>query len=367
MPRGTSGLIYDLNLLKRRAWLFIPSFLIGLFVAFVLVSGAGDANAVATMQIDTIVYDAVIGGDRGLRIFEAETMTTDDRFKAKVRARIGDEKFDYARFSIALSPISVADGVSRGILTVAVTDPNKADAERFRQAWVETFIFEFIEQEGLFRSRFIDNSIEVANKSEADYQALTAILKPAAAAKGIPLAALLEAGDNSLISQLNVQEVDFFRQIAEIQGAIQVYGSATPSADLAIVASSILGQPVDAANAQAALRNRAASLQLAMQSAQQFRFRLSDGALDAAFLAQLDELRGARDIKAQAFIRLANAKIAVRSAESDVETSYSLSGGIAGTTQGRIAVAIAFTLVFGVIAIYVVEWLSQLRRQGEVS
>ena len=78
--------MYDLNLVKRRAWLFIPLFLLGLFVAFVLVSAAGDANAVATMQIETVVHDAV-GGDRGLRIFEAESMTTDEKFKAKVRAR----------------------------------------------------------------------------------------------------------------------------------------------------------------------------------------------------------------------------------------------------------------------------------------
>ena len=364
MPRGTSGLMYDLNLVKRRAWLFIPFFLLGLFVAFVLVSAAGDANAVATMQIETVVHDAV-GGDRGLRIFEAESMTTDEKFKAKVRARIRDETFDYARFSISLSPISVADGVSRGILTLSVTDPKKAEAERFRQAWVDTFIEEYTTEGGLFRTRFIENVVDVAKKAEANYQGVSTTLKPLAESKGLPLSALLEGGDSSLPNQLNVQEIDLSRQLAEIQGALQVYGSATPSGDTAAVASSILGQPVDAANALGALKNRGASLQFAIQAIQQQRIRISDGAQDPAFLAQLDELRAANYIKSQAYYRLANARVAVDSAESDVETSYSLSGGIAGTTQGRVAVVIAFTLVFGIIAIYTVEWLSQLRRQGD--
>lgn len=365
MPRGTSGLMYDLNLVKRRAWLFIPFFLVGLIVAFLFVSAAGDANAVASMQIETIVHDAATGGDRGLRIFEAEAMTTDEKFKAKVRARIGDEKFDYARFSISLSPISVADGVSRGVLTLSVTDPEKAEAERFRQVWVDTFVEEFTTQNGLFRTRFIENATDVANKGQADFQRLYAAIRPAAEAKGLPLSALLEGGDSSLANQMNVQEAVLSRQLGEIQGALQAYRGASPSPELAAVASSILGQPVDAASAIGALTNRGRSIQGAIEATQQQRVRLSDGAQDPAFLAQLDELRGANFIKVQASYRLANVRVAVRSAESDVEASYSLSGGIAGTTQGRVAVAIAFTLVFGVIAIYTVEWLSQLRRQGD--
>jgi hypothetical protein len=357
--------MYDLNLVKRRAWLFIPFFLLGLIVAFVFVSVAGDANAVASLQIETIVHDAVIGGDRGLRIFEAEAMTTDVAFKAKVRTRIGNAQFDYARFSISLNPISVADGVSRGVLTVSVTDPKKAQAELFRQAWVDTFIQEYTADDGLFRTRFIETSTGVAVAAEAEFQRIYTALKPAADAKGIPLAALLEGGDASLVGQLNVQEADLTRQLYEIQGALQAYGSSLTSPDLAAVTSSLLKTPVDATSALGALRNRATSLQLAIQAIRQQRTALSDVALDAAFLSQVDELRGARDIKGQSYVRLANANVAVRSARSDVESSYSLSGGIAGTMQGRIAVAVAFTLVFGIIAIYTVEWLSQLRRQGD--
>jgi hypothetical protein len=44
-----------------------------------------------------------------------------------------------------------------------------------------------------------------------------------------------------------------------------------------------------------------------------------------------------------------------------METSYTFSGGLAGSLLGRIAVVIAVTLVFGLIAIYAWEWLSQVR------
>ncbi len=52
----------------------------------------------------------------------------------------------------------------------------------------------------------------------------------------------------------------------------------------------------------------------------------------------------------------------VTSAESTVETSYSFSGGAAGTLVGRVAVVLAVTIVFGLIAIYTLEWLSQVSR-----
>ena len=55
------------------------------------------------------------------------------------------------------------------------------------------------------------------------------------------------------------------------------------------------------------------------------------------------------------------AGIAVASSQSSIETSYTSSGGIAGTLFGRIAVVVAVTLVFGLIAIYVFEWLAQVR------
>ncbi len=366
MPRGTSGLVHDLNLVKRRAWLFVPFFLIGLFVAFVLVSAAGDANAVATMQVETIVHDAVIGGDRGLRIFEAQSMTGDKEFKDKVIARTGDPSFEYARFSISLNPISVADGVSRGVLTLAITDATKVNAEKFRQAWVDTFVQEYIEPDGLFRRRFIEKQILVARNAEADYLAGYAALKPTAEARGYLLDSFLSPGaDASLQSQLTVQEAKLVSEFAQVQGTVLAYSGVTPNAELAAAASSVLGQPVDAANALGALTARGKALQAALSAIRDQRSKLSDGAFDTAFQERLIELRGSALIRDQSYVRLANGRVAVRSAESHAETSYTFSGGVAGTAQGRVAVTIAFTLVFGVIAIYTLEWLSQLRRERD--
>ncbi len=365
MPRGTSGLLYDLNLVKRRAWLFLPFLVLGVLVAFSLNSVAGDANATATLQLDTIVYDAVIGGDRGLRVFEAQSMTTDDRFKARVRERIGDENFDYSRFAVSLLPISIADGVSRGNLTVTVTDTSLAEAERFRQAWVDTFLDEYNLPEGLYRKRFLENTADVAADAEKNFQALYAELKPQADAKGVSLDVLLGGGETSLPYSLNAEEARVIAELAETQGAARAYATSGPSAELAAVASSILGQPVDAANALAALNGHARALQASLDGIRQQRTAISDGAFDGAFLQKLSELRGAREIRQSTFIRHANARIAVKSAESDAEVSYSFSGGVAGSNRGRVAVAIAITVVFGLIAIYTVEWLSQLRRQGD--
>lgn len=365
MPRSTSGLIYDLQLLRRRAWLFIPFFLIGLFVAFVLVSAAGDANAVATLQLDTNVSDAVIGGDRGLRIFEAQSMTGEQAFKDKVVARIGDPGFDYSRFAISLSPISVADGVSRGILTVSVTDATKVNAEKYRQAWVDTFVREYTAPDGLFRTRFIDTKILVARDAEEDYLKGYAALKPIVEAKGYALDSFLSTGaDFTLQSQLSIQEAKVVSELAQVQGYVNAYAGFAPSAELAASASSVLGQPVDAANALGALNARVKALQSAIASIRDQRAKLSDSAFDQAFQERLAELRGAAEVRNNSYVRLANARVAVRSAISHVETSYSFSGGVAGTTRGRVAVTVAFTLVFGVIAIYTLEWLSQLRRQG---
>src|SRR5512138_426995 len=106
MPPRTSGLQRDLNLLKRRWWVFIPFLLLGILIAVAFGSFAGQSNAVASMQLDTVIHELFSGGDRGLRIFEADAMTTDDEFKQKVIQATGDPNFDYARFSIALTPIS---------------------------------------------------------------------------------------------------------------------------------------------------------------------------------------------------------------------------------------------------------------------
>ena len=72
MPPGTSGLERDLNLVRRRAWLFIPFAILGILAALFVGRATGDSNAVASLTLDTTVHDLVAGGDRGLRIFEAQ-------------------------------------------------------------------------------------------------------------------------------------------------------------------------------------------------------------------------------------------------------------------------------------------------------
>jgi hypothetical protein len=83
MSPHSSGLQRDLNLVRRHAWLFIPFFVFGLLVAYAFGSVAGDANAVATLTLDTVIQDVVAGGDRRGSVFEAESVTADDRFQAE--------------------------------------------------------------------------------------------------------------------------------------------------------------------------------------------------------------------------------------------------------------------------------------------
>ena len=92
---------------------------------------------------------------------------------------------------------------------------------------------------------------------------------------------------------------------------------------------------------------------------------LAETQLNQQQLAFVDEARGQRAVKDSSYIRLANAEVAVDSAESHITASYTFSGGLAGSLIGRIAVAIAVTVVFGLIAIYTVEWLSQARTESD--
>ena len=72
-------------------------------------------------------------------------------------------------------------------------------------------------------------------------------------------------------------------------------------------------------------------------------------------------VRSTNAVRSDAYVRLNNARVAVTSSQSTAEVSYSSSGGVAGSLVGRIAIVIAVTLVFGLIAIYLLEWLSQVR------
>ena len=359
MPGETSGLARDIRLVRRRAWLFVPAFIVGVLLAFGINRVIGQANAVAVLKLDTVLQELVIGGDRGLRIFEAQSMTTDDAFKEKVLQAIGDPDFDYARFNISLFPISVADGVSRGNLTVSIKDSSKAEAERLRQAWVDVFVTEFVAQDGLFRQRFIDSKREVLEIAEAEFAAAYAALLPRARELGLPLDELLR-GSNSLREEYNRTEADLRARLAMVRGALD-----SPAPITGSLVGVITGTPVPDAEAVATLRNYQSALAKAVAAIEARREQVSDGGYPVDFQTAVDSLRALTELKFQAASRLDQARVAVTTARSTVEVDYSFSGGVAGTLIGRVAVVIAVTLVLGLIAIYTLEWLSQVSLRSD--
>jgi hypothetical protein len=358
MPGVASGLQRDIRLVRRRIWVFIPFLIIGIFIAVAFRSVAGNANAVASMTLETVIQDLVVGGDRGLRIFEAQSMTSDPAFKQKVIDATGDPNFDYSRFSIALAPISVADGVSRGILSVSIQDANKAEAERLRGVFVDVFTKEYTSEDGLFRSRFVNKKQEVADLTEKDYRAAVDKLTPIMAAKNLPLDEILrsQGGDTTTIGEINRQMAPLTAELAQVTAALAASGGPT-----GVQASAILGTTVADGAAQSALQGRSDVLKAAIAQLTQQRFAMSDISFDPATLAMIDSARILASQRSDAYVRLTNAQVAVTSAQSSIDISYSFSGGVAGTLTGRIAVALAFTVVFGLIAIYGWEWLTQVR------
>lgn len=365
MPGRTSGLERDLSVLRRRGWLFIPFFILGLLAAISLGSLTGDSNAVARMTLDTTVHDLVIGGDRGLRIFEAQEMTNDPRFKERVVAETGDPDFDYSRFSISLAPISVADGISRGILTVSITDPDPDLAAAYRQAFVTVFTREYIEMDGLWRTRYVERR-ETTLQIVADlFQDVYQELKSRSEAQGVDIDALLDSrGGTAPSTYFYEQRLSLQRDLAEVTGAQSAIGGATPSV-AAAVASAVLGVEVAPGDAEAVLDVRAQSLTAAIEALKETLSPIAEDRLDAETARMLDIARGLRQIKDESTVRLANATVAVSSAESYITTSYAASGGLGRSLIGRVAVVLVVTIVFGLIAIYTVEWLSDGLRRDE--
>jgi hypothetical protein len=367
MPGRTSGLERDLSLLRRRAWLFIPFFILGLLAALSLGSISGDSNAVASMTLDTTVHDLVIGGDRGLRIFEAQEMTNDPRFKEKVVAQVGEPEFDYSRFSIRLAPISVADGISRGILTVSITDPDREKAAEYRQAFVTVFTREYTQLDGLWRTRFVDRRKATLQIVTEEFNAVYTQLKNRANALGVEVDALLDSrGQIAPSTYYYEQRASLHRELAEVNGARSAVGAASEEV-AAVVASSVLGVEVAPGDAEAALAIRAASLLSALSALETSVVRIAEDRLDLETARLLDEARGLRQIKDESTVRLANATVAVTSAESYITVSFAESGGLGRSLMGRIAVVLVITIVFGLIAIYTVEWLSNGLREEERS
>ncbi len=369
MPPPTSGLDRDLRLIRRRGWLFLPFLVLGVVVAVVFNAVAGETNAVAEIELDTVIHDPGSAGERGLRIYEALSMTDDPEFAARVIAVIGDGAFDYGeRFAVELTPASVAPGVSRGVLTVSVKDRQRGAAERYREAFVSVFEQEFLDLDGLFRQRFVESVEHVAAEAEAHFVAAYAELWAATAERGIPVDELFRSrqGTNPLDS-LNVQEAELRKELAHAEAALAAARTAGLSETAtASLAAGVIGEEVRAGDGEVVLAAYAASLETALASISGRIAALSDGSLDPALLAKLDEVRALDWAKETAWLRVVNARVAVESTESWMHVERTVSGGLGGSVAGLIAVTLALTLVFGLIAIYTVEWLAQVRR-GEAA
>lgn len=364
MTARTSGLQRDISLIRRRWWLFLPFLVLGVLVAIAFGSFAGTSNAVATIQLETVVHNVVPGGDRGFRIFEADSMTRDEEFKKRVRAAIGDPNFDYSRYSISLNSVAVADGVSQGTLTLSIHDEDLATAERLRTAWVDTFVHEYEAQDGLFRERFIQKKQDVLTVSEKLYEDEFKKLQQLAAGKNLPIDVLTMyaqyARGSGLIDELSRQEAQLVARQAEVQGAIDSLNGAS-SATAAAVASTVLGQAVPGGEGLNALNASNTSLKAAIAALRTQRASYTDSGMPTDVSEQVTVVRSLDNQKQQASDALEGAKAAAASAASTADTTYSTSGGLAGSMLGRVAIVIAITVVFGLIAIYGVEWLSQIR------
>lgn len=357
MSRGTSGLRGDLEVLRRRAWLFIPFGVAGLVTALFIGPFSGEHGAVAQVSMDTMVHDLVAGGDRGLRIYEAQQMTGDPRFREKVVQATGEPDFNFGRFSISLLALTVIEGATRGILTVSITDPDREKAERYRGAFVGVFVAEFTARDGLWRTRFIELRRRVADETSAKFEEVYKQLKARTDPLGVYLPPLLDQRGLSSPALADYQEqASLRRELADVNGALEAIRGVSEGA-AAAVAASVLGQPVPAGDATAALSARKKSLESALAEIRGNPGYFPEDRLDLETQRLLDEARGLRVVKDEANVRLANALIAVSAAEGFASVTYSSSGSRAGSLPGRIAVALAITVVFGLIAIYLVEWL----------
>ena len=227
----------------------------------------GEATAVASLTLDTTVHDLVVGGDRGLRIFEAQEMTSDTAFRDEVRAAIGDPDFDFGRFAISLSPISVADGISRGILTVSDYRPRESRGERYRQAFVDVFITEYTAPDGLCRPASSTGAVRSPRTTPSSSKRSTLSSRPGRDPLGINIdLPLVDVRGQTSPSTLDYeQQAQLRRELAEVEGAIGAIAGISDGA-AAAVAGSVLGQPVAAGDAASALAARKSALEAAIEA-----------------------------------------------------------------------------------------------------
>ncbi|MGH2632958.1 MAG: hypothetical protein ACRDG3_06070 [Tepidiformaceae bacterium] len=367
MTPRTSGFDRDIRLIRRRAWLFIPFFLLGIVVALFYTRVSGKTNAIGTIGIQTVIHEVFTGGDRGFRTFEADQMTRDPAFKKEVIDAIGDPNFDYARFGIALSTVSIGDGVSSGSETVAIQDSNPSLAQKYRNAWVTVFIKEFTSADGLFRATATNKRKAVVDQAEKNYADDFAKLTALAKTQGVtaPLDQIAQPNrDRSVTEGLNTQQADLMTQLAQVQAAETTIGAGTDAATASALASSALQAPVSGDPA-AALKARATTLTAAIAAISQQRAAMSDGSFSPEFQSLLDNVRQESAVKDAAYQNYNDGKAAAVSVRTDVAPVYTQSGGKGSSLIGRVAIVLVVTIVFGLIAIYAWEWLSQVREGAD--
>ncbi|MBI2767081.1 MAG: hypothetical protein HYX53_14380 [Chloroflexi bacterium] len=355
MDSGTGfseGVRRDVRIVRGRAWLFVPAFALGVLLVFASRQAAGASSATASLTLDTTVHTLVDGGDRGLRIYEAQGMTRDDRFKLKVAEATGVPGFDYSRFAISLAPESVEEGVSRGALTVTIADASKLTAEKYVRDFVRVFTEEYTAPEGLFRQRYIDSKRAVAAATEKEFEAASGAARRVVEGRGMPFDELARENPDFL-ANLNRKEAELTGELAQVAATLT---AGTPTG---LAATGLLGRPVGDAEAPDALQARRQSLEAAITDVRAQRAALSETAMDAVLLGQLDNLRALGRTRNESAVRLSNAIVTAADAETDLAVTYSASKAVGDTLQGRIALIIVVTLIAGLGGIFLLEWLAQ--------
>ncbi|MBN9492680.1 hypothetical protein J0H33_04950 [bacterium] len=364
MTGRTSGLQRDVEIVRRRAWVFIPFFVLGLIVAIVLHQrSSGTSSATSTIQLQTSIYDLASGGDQGFKVYDAQAMTRLPEFRQEVIDKIGDKSFDYSRFAIILNPNVTTEGVSSGNLVVTITDASRAKATTYQHAFVDVFTKEFTSPDGLFRTHFVKQQEAVATAADQQYQAAYQKLQQAVQQAGIdvPLSQLANSDQTGgYLDQLAQDRANTAAELARTDAAIQTVGGDASGAGGA-VASSVLGQPVAGADAAAALKQHALVLGDAIKTIDTQLGAATGTTLPAGLGAQVQQVRALDAARTTAARDVANAQAAVASAFSSADATNTASGGNVSSLLALVAIVIGVTVVFGLIAIYLLEWLSQLR------
>ena len=229
------------------------------------------------------------------------------------------------------------------------------------------FIKEFMSADGLFRTTATNQRKGVADQAEKNYATDYTKLVALAKAEGVtaPLDQIAQPSrDRSVTQGLNTQQADLLTQLAEVQAAEKTIAAGADAATASALASNVLETTVSGDPA-AALKAKEATLTAAIATISQQRTAMSDGSFSPEFQSLLDNVRQEANVKDAAYQNYNDGKAAAVSVRTDVAPVYTQSGGKGASLIGRTAIVLVITIVFGLIAIYAWEWLSQVRAGTE--